>query len=220
MALLRDAQVVAQTTWQDDRLNNRHLFTELPGFLDAAQVAPKEIALFAVGLGPGVFSGLRVSLSAIQGLALPGRTPVRGISSGMAMARSPMAQREAGSVAVVGDARRNRFWIGTFSSDDDGLPVVREDYRLVPADAFTAQVKDVDLIVTPDWERIGARLCDYPELAGRLVEGAVLPCAEDIGQLACLQQEKGLPFPPMPLTPIYLHPPVFVEPRFPGAAPA
>lgn len=216
MAILDGSVLIAETAWEDSRRRNQHLFMHLPGFLESASLDPGEIRMFAVGLGPGSFTGLRISLAAAQGMALPDHKPVRGIGSGMAIAHGAMRMHNVKSVGVVGDARRGRLWVATFEAEDE-LPVMRTDYRLTTPEELPSLLDGIEAAVSPEWSRIHEVLRDAIGTRLRLVEGDCTPKASCIAALAIAEADAGQPLPPPPLTPIYLHPPVFVEPRFPAS---
>jgi len=178
-----------------------------------------EVDVFAVGLGPGSYAGLRVSLSICVGMALPGAKPIVGVSSAEALADD--IQRETGQsrVTVVGDARRQRLWMGRFEADTDG-PKQTIDFRLLPIEEAGSILQDSGVIVTSDWESVGRLLQSLAPSGTTLIEEARLPRAEAVGQLV-FRKTGGQPPGPGPTpSPIYLHPPVFVEPRFPDRADA
>ena len=170
---------------------------------------------FVCGLGPGSFSGIRACLSALQGMALPGGTPVCGVASAAALA---LGQSEAdGLVTVVGDARRGRLWCVTYVVDAEGGRVrladgrvpahTADDFLLVPVDGLAAAVPVGTKIVSSDWSRLEGVLRGMFD-AGRLVARAVFPMAEDMGRLAVSEPSACVSEP----LPIYLHPAVAVKP--------
>lgn len=73
-------------------------------------------AAFVVGLGPGSFTGLRVSLALIKGMALARSTPIYGVSSLEVIAASECA----GDVLVAIDARRNAYYTALYRVAADG----------------------------------------------------------------------------------------------------
>ena len=64
------------------------------------------LAGFAVGLGPGSFTSLRVGLATVKALAFAGSKPVVGISSLDAIAQG-LPQSTIENICVICDARRN-----------------------------------------------------------------------------------------------------------------
>ncbi|HRR34550.1 MAG TPA: tRNA (adenosine(37)-N6)-threonylcarbamoyltransferase complex dimerization subunit type 1 TsaB [Kiritimatiellia bacterium] len=168
---------------------------------------------FVCGLGPGSFSGIRASLSALQGLALPDNKPVYGVASAAALALGQAQGEER--VTVVGDARRSRLWCVTYEvrpADAQvrllggGLPThTAEDFQLVPAEALGSTAPDATRIVTTDWERLAPWLrATFAE--DRLVTHAAHPSATDAGRVALASSTHGVLEP----LPIYLHPAVAV----------
>ncbi|MEI8206857.1 MAG: tRNA (adenosine(37)-N6)-threonylcarbamoyltransferase complex dimerization subunit type 1 TsaB, partial [Kiritimatiellales bacterium] len=114
VALLRDGALLAEKTWLGERVRHNILFQTLETLLNETGVSYSDISLYAVGRGPGSFSGMRMAFAVAQALALPNKTEVRAVSSGAALALA--ASREgAKQIAVVGDARRGQLWYGLFS---------------------------------------------------------------------------------------------------------
>jgi tRNA threonylcarbamoyladenosine biosynthesis protein TsaB len=72
------------------------------------------VDLFAVTRGPGSFTGVRIGLATIQGLALALGKPVCAMSTHQAIAPA------SGRVTVVDDAGRGEFYVSAF---EDGREV-------------------------------------------------------------------------------------------------
>jgi tRNA threonylcarbamoyladenosine biosynthesis protein TsaB len=74
-------------------------------------LALKDVTGFAVGLGPGSFTGLRIGLATVKGLAYVRRVPVGGASSLAALA---LDGPESVPVAAVSVARRGELYVGRY----------------------------------------------------------------------------------------------------------
>ena len=61
--------------------HSRRFFDHLSQLLRLARVEVDQLDLLAVATGPGSFTGVRVALAALQGLAYPARRPVYGVDS-------------------------------------------------------------------------------------------------------------------------------------------
>src|SRR5689334_18665077 len=61
----------------------------------------EQVTAFAVGLGPGSFTGLRISLACLKGIAYARRIPVAGVSSLAAVASEGPPGAELFAAAVV-----------------------------------------------------------------------------------------------------------------------
>jgi tRNA threonylcarbamoyladenosine biosynthesis protein TsaB len=217
-ALLNAGEVVAETAWEAVRNGARNLATEAAPLLERSGVGPASVSLFAVGLGPGSYSGLRTAVAALRAMALPGGRPVRGIGSAEALAWSLMEDRAAGRVAVVGDARRQRLWVALFERGE-GRPVMPAGYRLAAMEELGAMLPPDTLVVSPDWDTIGEGLRASCPADATLLERPCRPRARDVGLLAARLEASGGPCaadglarrPSDVLSPIYLHPPVTVR---------
>ena len=202
VALLSGHEVLAEETWDEKDFRGQHVFRVLPGMLRSASVTLEAIDLFAVGRGPGSYSGMRVALTAAQSFALPGRKTVYTISSGEALAREIADREKVSSIAIVGDARRGTVWFGLFEVRDQVLAQVKS-WTVLPPDKLSAELPFGTLVVSPDRHKLS------PILKGlnlRCLDQDCFPKAKYVGQLALRKLELGLPS--EPLTPIYTQPAV------------
>jgi tRNA threonylcarbamoyl adenosine modification protein YeaZ len=211
LALLNDDSIVTETVWDEDTSRNQRLFSVLPEMLKKAGIDPVAIDLFCIGLGPGAFSGLRISLSAIRGLALPDSKPIFGLSSAEAMAWQLIRLENKASVTVVGDARRSTLWLAEFKADG-AVVTMTIPFTLVKWEELPGKLSTGTTVVSPDWGRIGEKLIASMPSGCELVRQRCTPTARSVALLALAKLRNGEKS--LPLNPIYLHPPVFVAPRF------
>ena len=116
LALLDDGAVAVATAVDASHRRSQGLFAAAEGLLRGAGWTFADVGAFAVGRGPGSYTGLRVSLTAARGWALPEHKPVWTVSSGAALAAEIFAEQpEIPRVAVAGDARRGTIWAGLFA---------------------------------------------------------------------------------------------------------
>jgi tRNA threonylcarbamoyladenosine biosynthesis protein TsaB len=203
LAVLDGDRALVDRRWTESRFRHEAFFPMLESLWKRDGLAPDAFDAIAVGLGPGAYSGLRLSLAAASGLALPGRTPIVGVSSAEALAWDLVREIGCSAITVIGDARRGRLWIATFS--DFSRPAVAPDFSLIDAPQLAERLAPEAVVATSDGERL------RDALNGIRVRNAV-PSARAVGQLARERLAAGTPSPP--LVPIYLHPPVFIEPSF------
>lgn len=216
LALLNGDEVIGEKSWIAERVRHNTVFQTLETLVDEADISLGDLSLFAVGRGPGSFSGMRMSFAIAQALALPDKKEVRAVSSGAALALK--VAQELGrdgqtgvsaprQIAVVGDARRGQVWIGFFQTLENGGIELSKDWKLVPYEEVC--VPEGTIVVSPDAERLGkifpaSLACASKRLA--TIGNARFPHAREVAELAQTQSE--------PLEPLYMHPPVFVEPKF------
>ena len=77
LALFVDGRPVDVRTGDPDRSHGQRLPGEIQDLLAAHGLAARDVDLFAVAAGPGSFTGLRVGIATIQGLALVTGRPRR-----------------------------------------------------------------------------------------------------------------------------------------------
>jgi len=211
LALLEDGRVTAELGWDEARPRKQQLFARLSELQEEAGIALRDVDVFAVDCGPGSFSGIRMSLAAAEGMAMPAGRTVIGVTSAEAVACDICRETGAKEVIVVGDARRQRLWVARFNVTD-GIPGQAGTFSLVALDAVAGEIPDTAVAATPDWDRIGDALQERLSPHVKLVEGNRRARAATVGSLAC--RIAAGPTPPPPPRLVYLHPPVFVEPRF------
>ena len=178
--LIREVPVNAR-----DR-RSQSLFPAAEKLLAEAGVAWSAIDAHAVGIGPGSYTGLRVSITAARGWALPRNRPVWTCPSAAALAAECFAGDPALDAAVIhGDARRCTRWAALYRRH---------------ASALARQ--DGEFVVLP----VGELEERWPGVA-RIAEDRA-PRAEWVGRLFFAGGESA------PLSPIYMNPAVQIAPRF------
>ena len=99
----------------------------------------RELGAVAVGIGPGLFTGLRVGVTTAKVMGQALDVPVVGVSS-LDLVAYPL--RVAGrTIAVVLDARRHEVFHARYRPVADGVELV-SDYRVGPAAELVAELVD------------------------------------------------------------------------------
>jgi tRNA threonylcarbamoyladenosine biosynthesis protein TsaB len=99
--------------------HSRTLMPLVDGMLSAAGLRVQDMDLLAATNGPGSFTGLRIGVSALKGLAWALEKPCCGVSTLAAMARN-LAHME-GLIVCAMDARRNQVYNALFLAQDGVL---------------------------------------------------------------------------------------------------
>ena len=81
VAVMDDDRVLALLAGDESRTHGERLPGEIARALEQAGVTRDRIDLLAVATGPGAFTGLRIGLAAIQGLAMTLDKPAIGVSA-------------------------------------------------------------------------------------------------------------------------------------------
>ena len=110
VALARDGAIV--DVWAGDPAitHGQRLPGDLMRLLDQQHLRVADIDLFAVAAGPGSFTGLRIGIATMQGLALANAKNIVGISALDALYHAILISGVGGDVAVWMDAARGEVF--------------------------------------------------------------------------------------------------------------
>lgn len=153
----------------------------------------------AVGRGPGAFTGVRLAIAIVQGLALALDRPVLPVSTLAVLAM----QGQGGRVLAAIDARMGEVYVGEFLRSADGRVVATRPEGIAPpakAALPAHAVFGVGSGFSAESGALVARMGD--RLAG--FDAAALPHAADLAQLAADAFVRGEAIAPDQLEPAYL----------------
>lgn len=119
IALARDGAVLATYMGDAAITHGERLPGDLIRVLDAHGVRITDIDVFAVAAGPGSFTGLRIGIATMQGLALANEKSLVGISALDAIHAAVSSQRSPiGPVAAWMDAQRGQVFSAVYDARD------------------------------------------------------------------------------------------------------
>ncbi len=147
------------------------LVSQIAALLAKHGFSKHDIGAFAVASGPGSFTGLRVGLAAIKGLAEVLDKPIAAISL---LEAAACAAKQQGKVMAALDAGRGEVYVGEYEVRD-GAKLIGE--RLLTRDEWLASAHGGSL-VTPD-----KGLADAARGVGLHVEEIERPNAGAIARL-------------------------------------
>jgi tRNA threonylcarbamoyladenosine biosynthesis protein TsaB len=114
-AIVRDDAIVIERAGDPSRTHGERLPRELMTLLAEARVDVHEIDRFAVAIGPGSFTGLRVGIATIQGLALAQNKLVVPVSTFEALVTIGGAETDATGIWI--DAHRGEVFAMLYDAD-------------------------------------------------------------------------------------------------------
>jgi len=200
VALIRDSQVVGIRQWAESRNRRQPVTGHIRDLMRESSVGWPDIEGYAVGVGPGGYSSLRVAVVTVTALALPDAKPVYAVASADVLALESAIRENVRSVLVVGDARREQLWWRLYTYGDAEVKSATS-WQLAGPQGIDLPLADV--AVTWDWERIGERVASLLPAGTRLAAEPRAPTAAGVGALALSRQARGVPS--ERLAPIYLH---------------
>ena len=137
-ALLKDGKLLSQYTQCSGLTHSRTLLPMVDAMLNNAEIPMASIDLFAVAAGPGSFTGLRIGVSALKGLAWAAGKPCAGVSTLCAMAQN-LAHLDGALLICAMDARRGQVYNALFEAQSGALRRLCDD-RAVGLDELTAEL--------------------------------------------------------------------------------
>lgn len=120
VALMEDENLIAQYSQCSGLTHSRTLLPMLEDMLKNTEKKIADVDLIAVAHGPGSFTGIRIGVSTVKGLAWAAQKSCVGVSSLEAMAWHGASS--GGLICPVMDARRSQVYNALFEIDDNARP--------------------------------------------------------------------------------------------------
>lgn len=166
-----------------------------------------DIELYATAVGPGSFTGVRIGVSLVKGLAFGRNIPCVAVSTLEALAEnlSPLK----GLLIPCMDARRGQVYTATFKSDGRTVTRITEDRAIALSDlAEELRGCDSDIYLCGDGYQVakaaltaaGLDLCETPELL-------ICQSGASVARVAKRKYEGGEYLSDSELSPVYLRMP-------------
>ncbi|MCS6777462.1 MAG: tRNA (adenosine(37)-N6)-threonylcarbamoyltransferase complex dimerization subunit type 1 TsaB [Chloroherpetonaceae bacterium] len=220
VALLRSGQLVVEHAFQHAMHLSEHLLDVVDTVLHAAGITLSQVNVFAVGVGPGSFTGTRVGVMTVQTFAVVTGRPAHAVGSLEALA-SVYAGLHPTVVVPVLPCRTGVVFACPFAVEE-AIP-----HPLAPVAA--CPLPDLaDLVASLQSPQVlfcGSAVARYRQALSQMLQDRVatvcfgapeFPSAGQVARIACLHRAAGRPADdPMHLAPLYIAPPPITLPRTP-----
>lgn len=117
-AVLDEEKVLGEYSLNQEMTHSEKIIPMIKELMDSLNLRPEDIDVFAGAVGPGSFTGLRIGIATIKGLAHVFDKPVVGVSTLEALAYNIPFD---GIVVPLIDARRERVFTGIYKWKDGKL---------------------------------------------------------------------------------------------------
>ncbi len=124
LALWTNGQVQAQRSITQGLTHTKVLMQALQELLQETGTQVAEVDGWVVTQGPGSFTGLRIGISAVKGLALATGKPLAGVSTLAVLAHQALAHTQASWICPMIDARRQQVYWSLFQRQGGDLVLV------------------------------------------------------------------------------------------------
>jgi tRNA threonylcarbamoyladenosine biosynthesis protein TsaB len=133
-AVAVEGELLAELTLVKNETHSKHVTGLIRQLIQVAGVTLDEIDGFAVTRGPGSFTGLRIGISTIKGLAAASGRPLVGISSLETLAQQGCAGEHP--ICSMIDARRGEVYVARYRKKNCGLSLEENEQALPPDKAL------------------------------------------------------------------------------------
>ncbi|RKR77250.1 tRNA threonylcarbamoyladenosine biosynthesis protein TsaB [Otariodibacter oris] len=185
------------------RTHTQRILPMVDELLQQAGISLKDVDALAFGRGPGSFTGVRVGVGVVQGLALGAELLVIPVSNLLAMAEEAYQRLNKTEVIALIDARMNEVYFAQFSRNSEG------EWREVIAEQVCSPEKAMSQIqLDRNAVVVGTGWAAYSQFSAAnlplVISDITLPSAQFMLSLAEKALEKGLVKSALEIEPIYL----------------
>ena len=208
VAVADGERILACSTVDNGLTQSELLLPMAEDMLKSLKLSFSDINLLTTSVGPGSFTGVRIGVSLIKGLAFGRGIPCVGVSTLEALAENLRGLR--GIILPCMDARRSQVYSATFRCDGNTLERITED-RAIALSELAEELRQCDgedIYVCGDGYSVaraaltkaGIALSHTPELL-------ILENAASVARVALKKYENGETVSDVELSPVYLRMP-------------
>lgn len=194
LAIARGAEVLKSISIAVDEKRSDRLWSEVQSLLAGLDLTIADVDAFAVCVGPGGFTGLRIGMAAAKGFAFALNKPIVGVTS---LEAAAFAAGPAPYVCALVKAYKNEVYSQSFSIGSDGLPVALNHPMVSTFENAIERVAGVSepVLFTGDGAWTGTEIIERSagalgNVTWRIVQ-SVHCVAEDIARIALVKHERG-----------------------------
>jgi len=144
VAIVDKTSLLSEFTIDREETHSKHLMDMIKAVLRMAGLNFSDLDGFAVTRGPGSFTGLRIGLSTIKGLAVASEKPVVGVSSLEALASQVSYSRDL--ICPILDARKGEVYFSRYRFLNGNLKKQTKE-RVAPPDKAVDDLNESCLFV-------------------------------------------------------------------------
>lgn len=202
LAILKDDKVLARFHKKSSMRHSILLVPTIDRILKDAGLKIKDIDCFAISIGPGSFTGLRIGVTVVKGLAYTLKKPIVAVPTLDVIAMN--AKNYKGVISTVLDARKNKVYASLYRSDGNIIKKISK-YLLLPLEELLKKTEKYDkvlflgdTVISP-----GLRINSKSRTENKVNDW--YPKAEIIARLAAQDFKKKRFVRPEDLEPMYIY---------------
>ncbi len=202
LAVSKDEKILRFRNMRTAKILESSIITAIDRLLKSCHLDLQKIDTFAIGLGPGSFTSLRVGLSTVKGFTLALNKNIVGIG-GLDMIAQGVGKIQADQICVIVDARRGKIYTAIY----DKAMVQKTEYLLTTVEDILKKLKGTTLFV-------GDGLSLYKGVIEKTYQGQSIfapekfwyPKAQVLAKLGFKKAKQKQYDDPAKIVPVYLYP--------------
>lgn len=202
IAIANEYSIIAEYKGDRDLKHSQDLIPNIDPLLKKIGANLKDIDCFAISIGPGSFTGLRVGVSILKGLNLVTDIPIVSVPTLDVIAHN--AVNIPTQICVIVDAKKNNLYSSLYKVEDGGI-IRLWDYLLISVDELVKKIEGETLF-------LGDGIPLYGSLIQERLKGARLankeywfPDAKIVARLGIKKFKKRELEDPDTLIPMYMY---------------
>ena len=205
VAIVSEDGVVAQYSLNIEMTHSERLMSTVDRVLRDTGLAVHDLGGFSVAIGPGSFTGLRIGLSTVKGLALVTGKPIAAVPTLQALAWN--LPYSAYPVCPLLDARKNEVYAALYRFAGTTLVQVLPETAM-PISRLAEQISE-KVVFTGEGSRIYRNGIQqvFGERAVFAPHSAILPSGAKVAEIGLEMIKRGNQTEPDRLTPLYIRRP-------------
>jgi len=144
LAVLKAGRIAAKFHRRAHRKHSMLLVPMIDKLLKKARVKIKDVSCFAISVGPGSFTGLRIGVTVVKGLAYALKKKIVAVPTLDVIADN--AKSFKGVISPVLDARKNKVYACLYRSDGKRVKKISR-YLLLPLDEILKRASKYDKVL-------------------------------------------------------------------------
>ena len=124
-ALIKDDKILAEINLNDKKQHSVILMCLIDSILKEYEIDINDIDAFIISRGPGSFTGLRIGMATLKGLAFASKKPLISVSTLDALAYNSISFQ--GIICPIMDALRDNIYTCLYKNENNNLtPLIKE----------------------------------------------------------------------------------------------
>ncbi len=205
VGLIEDKEVISEYLLNIPVTHSERLLGAIEFVLREARCRIEQIEGWVIALGPGSFTGLRIGVSTVKGLAFATGKPVAGIPTLDALASQIPPTSHL--ICPILDARKKEVYTAFYRYGEGGSLVRQSEYQAIPPEDLVRKIKEQTIFLGDGVKTYGDLLLNrlpssaiFPPVPFRVAHGAM------VATLGMELLRKGEQLNLSAFSPIYIRP--------------